>query len=69
MADERYEDAVKFARGGGRVSPITLQRELTIAYGHAISLIDEMERRGVIEKWDGSYPRKLSKQYEMGLLQ
>jgi S-DNA-T family DNA segregation ATPase FtsK/SpoIIIE len=55
--DELYEDAVKIVIEMGKASTSALQRRLRIGYGRAASLLDAMEREGIIGPPDGSKPR------------
>jgi S-DNA-T family DNA segregation ATPase FtsK/SpoIIIE len=55
--DELYDDAVKMVIDIGKASTSVLQRRLRIGYGRAASLLDAMERDGIIGPPDGSKPR------------
>ena len=55
--DELYEDAVKIVVDIGKASTSVLQRRLRIGYGRAASLLDSMERDGIIGPPDGTKPR------------
>ncbi len=55
--DPLYEDAVKIVIDMGKASTSALQRRLRIGYGRAASLLDAMERDGIIGPPDGSKPR------------
>jgi S-DNA-T family DNA segregation ATPase FtsK/SpoIIIE len=55
--DEFYEDAVKIVVDMGKASTSVLQRRLRIGYGRAASLLDAMERDGIIGPPDGTKPR------------
>jgi S-DNA-T family DNA segregation ATPase FtsK/SpoIIIE len=55
--DELYEDAVKMVIDMGKASTSVLQRRLRVGYGRAASLLDAMERDGIIGPPDGSKPR------------
>jgi len=55
--DELYDDAVNMVLDIGRASTSVLQRRLRIGYGRAASLLDAMERNGIIGPPDGSKPR------------
>ncbi|HYR85975.1 MAG TPA: DNA translocase FtsK 4TM domain-containing protein [Terriglobia bacterium] len=55
--DPLYDDAVKIVIEMGKASTSALQRRLRIGYGRAASLLDAMERDGIIGPPDGSKPR------------
>src|SRR5436190_150925 len=55
--DELYDQAVNLVLEMGRASTSVLQRRLRIGYGRAASLLDAMERNGIIGPPDGSKPR------------
>jgi len=55
--DEMYTDAVNVVLEMGKASTSALQRRLRIGYGRAASLIDGMERAGIVGPADGSKPR------------
>ena len=55
--DELYDDAVKIVMDMGKASTSVLQRRLRIGYGRAASLLDAMERDGIIGPPDGTKPR------------
>jgi S-DNA-T family DNA segregation ATPase FtsK/SpoIIIE len=55
--DELYNEAVKMVIEMGKASTSVLQRRLRIGYGRAASLLDAMERDGIIGPPDGSKPR------------
>jgi len=55
--DPLYDDAVKIVIDMGKASTSALQRRLRIGYGRAASLLDAMERDGIIGPPDGSKPR------------
>jgi S-DNA-T family DNA segregation ATPase FtsK/SpoIIIE len=55
--DDLYDQAVEMVLEMGRASTSVLQRRLRIGYGRAASLLDAMERNGVIGPPDGSKPR------------
>jgi S-DNA-T family DNA segregation ATPase FtsK/SpoIIIE len=57
VADEFYDDAVKIVVEMGKASTSVLQRRLRIGYGRAASLLDAMERDGIIGPPDGTKPR------------
>lgn len=55
--DELYDEAVKLVVEMGKASTSVLQRRLRIGYGRAASLLDAMERDGIIGPPDGTKPR------------
>jgi S-DNA-T family DNA segregation ATPase FtsK/SpoIIIE len=55
--DELYNDAVEIVVEIGKASTSVLQRRLRIGYGRAASLLDSMERDGIIGPPDGTKPR------------
>jgi S-DNA-T family DNA segregation ATPase FtsK/SpoIIIE len=55
--DELYDDALKIVMDMGKASTSVLQRRLRIGYGRAASLLDAMERDGIIGPPDGTKPR------------
>jgi DNA segregation ATPase FtsK/SpoIIIE, S-DNA-T family len=55
--DELYDDAVRIVMEMGKASTSVLQRRLRIGYGRAASLLDAMERSGIIGPPDGTKPR------------
>jgi len=55
--DEAYDDAVRIVIEMGKASTSVLQRRLRIGYGRAASLLDAMERAGIIGPPEGSKPR------------
>jgi S-DNA-T family DNA segregation ATPase FtsK/SpoIIIE len=58
--DEKYYDAVKIVIEMGRASTSVLQRRLGIGYGRAASIIDMMEREGIVGPSEGaSKPRQV----------
>jgi S-DNA-T family DNA segregation ATPase FtsK/SpoIIIE len=57
QVDELYDDAVKIVVEMGKASTSVLQRRLRIGYGRAASLLDAMERDGIIGPPDGTKPR------------
>ena len=59
QVDELYDDAVKIVMDMGKASTSVLQRRLRIGYGRAASLLDAMERDGIIGPPDGTKPRAL----------
>jgi DNA segregation ATPase FtsK/SpoIIIE, S-DNA-T family len=57
--DELYEQARRIVIEMGKASTSVLQRRLRIGYGRAASLLDAMERDGLIGPPDGTKPREL----------
>lgn len=57
--DDLYAQALDTVLGTGNASTTFLQRKLKIGYARAASLIDEMEKRGIIGPPEGSKPRKI----------
>ena len=57
--DELYEEARQIVIEMGKASTSVLQRRLRIGYGRAASLLDAMERDGIIGPPDGTKPREL----------
>ena len=55
--DPMYQDAVRVVIEMGKASTSVLQRRLRVGYGRAASLIDGMERAGIVGPADGSKPR------------
>ena len=55
--DEYYDDAVNIVLEMGKASTSVLQRRLRIGYGRAASLLDGMQRAGIVGPPDGSKPR------------
>uniref|UniRef100_UPI0023D85ED1 DNA translocase FtsK n=1 Tax=Candidatus Similichlamydia epinepheli TaxID=1903953 RepID=UPI0023D85ED1 len=59
LEDALYDQAVRIIMETGIASTTSLQRRLKIGYPRAASLIDEMERQGVVSPQDGSKQRKI----------
>ncbi|MEK7829754.1 MAG: DNA translocase FtsK, partial [Acidobacteriota bacterium] len=57
--DEKYDDAVRIVVKSQKASTSLLQRHLRIGYGRAASIIDSMEREGVVGPEDGTKPRQV----------
>jgi S-DNA-T family DNA segregation ATPase FtsK/SpoIIIE len=57
--DEKYDDAVRIVVKSQKASTSLLQRHLRIGYGRAASIIDMMEREGVVGPEDGTKPRQV----------
>src|SRR5690606_16723350 len=59
--DEMYDEALRVVFEAGKASTSTLQRRLRIGYGRAASILDAMEKDGIIGPQDGSRPREVLK--------
>lgn len=57
--DEKYDDAVRIVVKSQKASTSLLQRHLRIGYGRAASIIDMMEREGLVGSEDGTKPRQV----------
>lgn len=57
--DELFAEAVKILIECGQASISMLQRRLRIGYARAARLIDMMEERGIVGKYEGSKPRAI----------
>jgi len=57
--DSLYDDALTIVVETGTASTTFLQRKLKIGYARAASLMDELERNGVIGPQEGAKPRRL----------
>lgn len=57
--DALYSQALDIILGTGNASTTFLQRKLKIGYARAASLIDMLEKKGVVGPADGSKPRKI----------
>ncbi|MDT3698926.1 MAG: DNA translocase FtsK 4TM domain-containing protein [Thermincola sp.] len=57
--DELFAEAVKILIECGQASISMLQRRLRIGYARAARLIDMMEERGIVGKFEGSKPRAI----------
>jgi S-DNA-T family DNA segregation ATPase FtsK/SpoIIIE len=57
--DELFAQAVKILIQSGQASISMLQRRLRIGYARAARLIDMMEERGIVGKYEGSKPRAI----------
>jgi len=55
--DELYTEAVNVVLEMGKASTSVLQRRLRVGYGRAASIIDGMERAGIVGPAEGSKPR------------
>jgi DNA segregation ATPase FtsK/SpoIIIE, S-DNA-T family len=59
VADELFDEAKTVVLSCGNASTTFLQRKLRIGYARAASLMDELERKGIIGPQDGAKPRKI----------
>lgn len=59
VADPKLKSAIKLAVDSGKISTSLLQRKLSLGYGRAAKLIDEMERRGIVGAPEGQKPREV----------
>lgn len=57
--DELFDDAVRVVLEEQRGSVSLLQRRLTVGYGRASRLIDQMEKAGILGEYRGSKPREI----------
>ncbi|MFI0435396.1 MAG: DNA translocase FtsK [Parachlamydiaceae bacterium] len=57
--DSLYEQAKEVVLGTGNASTTFLQRKLKIGYARAASLMDQLERQGIVGPAEGSKPRKI----------
>jgi len=57
--DELFEEAKDTVLSTGNASTTFLQRKLKIGYARAASLMDELERKGIVGPQDGAKPRKI----------
>ncbi len=71
--DSKFYDAVELAVDERKISTSLIQRKLSLGYGRAAKIIDEMEKRGIVSAPDGQKPRTvlISQQdyYEMRIRQ
>ena len=49
--------AIELALESGKISTSLIQRRLSLGYGRAAKLIDEMEKRGIVSAPEGQKPR------------
>jgi S-DNA-T family DNA segregation ATPase FtsK/SpoIIIE len=59
--DPMYQDAVRVVLEAGKASTSTLQRRLRLGYGRAASILDAMEKDGIIGPPNGPRPREILK--------
>jgi DNA segregation ATPase FtsK/SpoIIIE, S-DNA-T family len=57
--DDLFDEALVIVTDMGRASTSVLQRRLSIGYGRAAKILDQMERQGMIGPAEGSKPRKV----------
>ena len=57
--DSLFAQAVRVAVDNGKISTSLLQRKLSIGYGRAAKLIDQMEEMGYVSEADGNKPRRV----------
>jgi S-DNA-T family DNA segregation ATPase FtsK/SpoIIIE len=57
--DSLYEQAKDVVLSTGNASTTFLQRKLKIGYARAASLMDQLERKGIVGPAEGSKPRKI----------
>jgi S-DNA-T family DNA segregation ATPase FtsK/SpoIIIE len=57
--DVLFEEAKSIVLTTGNASTTFLQRKLKIGYARAASLMDELERKGIVGPADGAKPRKI----------
>lgn len=57
--DDLFKEAKDIIIKTGNASTTFLQRKLKIGYARAASLMDEMEKRGIVGPQEGSKPRKI----------
>ncbi|MCF6097432.1 DNA translocase FtsK [Thermovorax subterraneus] len=57
--DELFKEALSVVIENGQASASLLQRKLRIGYARAARLIDQMEEKGFIGKYEGSKPRQI----------
>lgn len=58
-ADDRLPEAIEMVITDGQASISMLQRRMKIGYARAGALIDEMAKRGIVSKSQGSKPREV----------
>lgn len=58
-SDSLFSEAKDIVLGTGNASTTFLQRKLKIGYARAASLMDELERQGIVGPAEGSKPRKI----------
>ena len=58
-ADVKFRQAVEIAVNEGKISTSLLQRKLSIGYGKAAKIIDQMYDMGYVSEADGNKPRRI----------
>ncbi len=58
-ADELLPQAIEMAMEAGQAAVAMYQRRLKVGYQRAARIIDQMEERGIIGKFDGTKPREV----------
>ncbi len=58
-SDDKFRQALEIAVNEGKISTSLLQRKLSIGYGKAAKIIDEMEEAGYVSAADGNKPRRI----------
>lgn len=68
--DSMLRPAIELALESGKISTSLIQRRLSLGYGRAAKLIDEMEKRGIVSPPEGQKPRTvlISKQQYMEMV-
>jgi S-DNA-T family DNA segregation ATPase FtsK/SpoIIIE len=64
--DSLYEQAKEVVLSTGNASTTFLQRKLKIGYARAASLMDQLERQGIVGPAEGSKPRKIFARHRKG---
>lgn len=57
--DELLSEAINIAVEYGQISVSMLQRRLRIGFNRVIRIVEEMEKRGIVGKQEGSKPRQV----------
>ncbi len=57
--DPMLRSAIELAIDSGKISTSLIQRRLSLGYGRAAKLIDEMEKRGIVSPPEGQKPRSV----------
>ena len=58
-SDPMLKAAIDLAVESGKISTSLIQRRLSLGYGRAAKLIDEMEKRGIVSPPEGQKPRSV----------
>jgi DNA segregation ATPase FtsK/SpoIIIE, S-DNA-T family len=64
--DSLFEDAKNVVLSTGNASTTFLQRKLKVGYARAASLMDELEKKGIVGPQEGAKPRKIFFQKSSG---